>query len=133
MRAVYYRGPDGTEPVRDFVDGLPVRCQVLLDNQIDLLNRLTTNDPPLVFPHSSQVRGELRELRCHCGRDLYRVLYRRSINLFILLHIFHKKSADIPAEEIAIAEARWSDFRARMDMTRRTPPRPGGHGAPART
>ena len=37
MRAVYYRGPDGTEPVRDFVDGLPVRCQVLMDNQIDLL------------------------------------------------------------------------------------------------
>jgi hypothetical protein len=50
MRAVYYRASDGSEPVRDFIDGLAVRHQVLLDNQIDLLNRLTTSDPPLAFP-----------------------------------------------------------------------------------
>jgi hypothetical protein len=41
MRAIYYRAADGSEPVRDFVDGLPIRCRVLLDNQVDLLNRLT--------------------------------------------------------------------------------------------
>lgn len=132
MRAVYYRAPDGSEPVRDFVDRLPVRCQVLLDNQVDLLNRLTVVDPPLAFPHSSQVRGELRELRCHCGRNLYRILYRRSANLFVLLHIFQKNRAAIPEQEIAIAEERWDDFRARMDAQPRQPPRPGGHGAPAR-
>jgi phage-related protein len=132
MRAVYYRAPDGCEPVHDYIDGLPVRCQVLLDNQIDLLNRLTTNDPPLAFPHSSQVRGELRELRCHCGRELYRVLYRRSLKLFLLLHVFRKNSDAIPEEEITIAEGRWNDFRARMDAEPRTPPRPGGHDAPAR-
>ena len=132
MRAVYYRAPDGSEPVSDFIDALPVRCQVLLDNQIDLLNRLTTSDPPLAFPHSSQVRGELRELRCHCGRDLYRVLYRRSLNLFVLLHVFRKNTGAIPPEEIAIAEARWDDFRARMEAQPRTPPRPGGHDAPRR-
>lgn len=132
MRAVYYRANDSTEPVRDFIDTLSVQCQVLLDNQIDLLNRLTTTDPPLAFPHSSQVRGELRELRCHCGRNLYRILYRRSLNLFILLHIFQKNSAAIPEQEIAIAEARWEDFRARMDAQPHTPPRPGGHDAPAR-
>src|SRR5579862_3541396 len=57
-----------------------------LDNQIDRLNTLGSDEPPPPFPHSSQIEGELRELRCHCGRDLYRVLYRRSENLFILLH-----------------------------------------------
>jgi phage-related protein len=36
------------------------------------------------------VRGELRELRCHFGRELYRVSYRRSENLIVLLHIFRK-------------------------------------------
>jgi|SRR6266851_2433017 len=133
MRAVYYRARDGTEPVRTFVDRLPVRCQVLLDNQIDLLNRLTTGDPPLAFPHSSQVRDELRELRCHCGKDLYRLLYRRSLNLFILLHIFRKSSAAVPAGDIVIAETRWADFRVRMDAEQRKPPRPGGHNAPARS
>ena len=132
MRAVYYRASDGTEPVRDFIDGLAVRHQVLLDNQLDLLNRLTTSDPPLAFPHSSQVRDELRELRCHCGRDLYRVLYRRSVNLFVLLHIFQKNSAAIPEQDIVTAQARWDDFRARMDADPHTPPRPGGHHAPIR-
>ncbi len=35
---------------------------------------LRTNDPPLPFPWSSQLEGELRELRCHYGSELYRVL-----------------------------------------------------------
>lgn len=48
-----------------------------IDNQIGRLNVLRTNDPPLPFPHSSQISGELRELRCHYGRRLFRVLYRR--------------------------------------------------------
>jgi phage-related protein len=104
---------------------LPDRCQLVLDNQVNLLNRLTINDPPLAFPHSSQVEGELGKLRCHYGRDLYRILYRRSLNLFILLHIFRKNTGPIPREEKAIATARWEDFRARMDAQPRTPPRPG--------
>jgi len=40
------------------------------------------------FPHSSQIDGELRELRelrSHYGHVLYRILYRRSLNLIIPL------------------------------------------------
>lgn len=132
MRAIYYRAPDGSEPVRECVDLLLVRCQVLIDNQINRLNQLTVDDPPLAFPHTSQVRGELRELRCHCGKTLYRILYRRSQNLFVLLHIFVKNTGQIPEAEILIGEQRWDDFRARMDADPRVPPRPGGHGAPTR-
>ncbi len=55
LQAVYYRAPDGTEPVNDFIDGLDVRRQVALDNQIDRLNMLTPASPHLPFPHSSQV------------------------------------------------------------------------------
>jgi hypothetical protein len=36
------------------------------------------NDAPLPFPWSSQLEGELRELRCHYGSEHDRVLYRRS-------------------------------------------------------
>lgn len=78
LRAVYYRAPEGSEPVNKFIDGLSVKRQVALDNQIDRLNMLTTANPHLPFPHSSQVEGELCELRCHFGRELYRILYRRS-------------------------------------------------------
>jgi phage-related protein len=130
LQAVYYRAPDGSEPVNDFIDRLSVKRQVALDNQIDRLNMLTPSNPHLPFPHSSQVEGELRELRCHFGRELYRVLYRRSRNLIVLLHIFRKDTGKVPQAEIEVAKARWRDFRARMDAPRRRPPRAAGHDAP---
>lgn len=130
LQAVYYRALDGSEPVNDFIDRLSVKRQVALDNQIDRLNMLTPSNPHLPFPHSSQVEGELRELRCHFGRELYRILYRRSRNLIILLHIFRKDSGKIPRADIETAKSRWRDFRARMDASRRRPPRAAGHDAP---
>jgi phage-related protein len=129
-QAVHYRASDGSEPVNDFIDGLDPKHQVALDNQIDRLNMLTPASPHLPFPHSSQVRGELRELRAHYGRELYRVLYRRSQNLIILLHVFRKDTGRIPEAEIRIAEERWADFKARMDALKRKPPRAAGHDAP---
>ena len=130
LQAVYYRTSGGTEPVNEFIDGLDPRRQVVLDNQIDRLNMLTPADPHLPFPHGSQVRGGLRELRCHYGRELYRVLHRRSQNLIILLHIFRKDTGAIPDSEIGIAEDRWADFKTRMDSLKRRPPRAAGHDAP---
>lgn len=129
LQAVYYRAPDGSKPVSDFVDELWVKRQVALDNQIDRLNTLTSSDPQ-PFPHSSQIEGELRELRCHFGRELYRVLYRRSRNLIVLLRIFRKDTGKVPEAEIEVARARWNDFKARMDAPRRRPPRAAGHDAP---
>lgn len=130
MQAVYYRDRDGAEPVNAFIDVLPVDHQVSIDAAIDLLNRLGSNDPPLPFPHSSQVEGSLRELRCHHGRTLYRIFYRRPDNLFVLLHIITKRTRELPAEDIAIARERWEDFQARMNAPTRQPPRAAGHDAP---
>ena len=130
LQAIYYRASDGAEPVNDFIDGLAPRRQVALDNQIDRLNMLTPASPHLPFPHSSQIHGELRELRCHYGRELYRVLYRRSGNLIVLLHAFRKDTGALPESEIHIAEQRWIDFKARMDALKRKPPRAAGHDAP---
>lgn len=130
MAAVYYRSPEGSEPVSDFIDGLPVAHQVAVDNLIDRLNELRPQDPPLPFPHSSQIEGELRELRCHYGSTLYRVLYRRSGNLFILLHAFAKRSARVSEADKQVARQRWDDFKRRMDAERREPPRAAGHDAP---
>jgi phage-related protein len=102
----------------------------VLDNQIDRLNMLKPEDPPLPFPHSSQVRGPLRELRCHHGSAHYRILYRRSETFFVLLHAFRKDTGKIPDADIAIAEQRWDDFKARMDTPTRIPPRAVGSDAP---
>jgi len=130
MQAVYYRDRDGCEPVNDFIDALPPERQEEIDHTISLLNRLSPNDPPLPFPHSSQVEGQLRELRCHYGRDLYRILYRRSRNLFVLLHIVEKRTRTLPQADINIAKERWDDFDRRMGARPRRPPRAAGRDAP---
>lgn len=80
LQAAFYRASDGSEPVDEFIETLDANRQAAIDFQIDRLNMLTSANPHLPFPHSSQVEGELRELRCHYGRELYRILYRRSRN-----------------------------------------------------
>ena len=130
LRAVYYRDPNGHEPVRDVIDMQAAEAQAVLLNQSDRLNLLSDDLPHLPFPHSSQVDGELRELRCHYGRAHYRVLYRRSARLLILLHIFAKRSARIPTSDIQTALNRWEDFKARMNADPRVPPRAAGGDAP---
>ena len=130
FQAVYYRAPDATQPVDDFIEDLDPRRQAVLDQQIERLNLLSPQRPHLPFPHSSQIEGELRELRCHFGSALYRVLYRRSGNLLVLLHIFRKDTGKVPEREIELARRRWADFRARMDAPRRRPPRAAGQDAP---
>lgn len=52
------------------------------------LNGRDPRDPPPEFPATSQIAGELRELRVRFARTRYRVLYQRSRNLIILLHVF---------------------------------------------
>lgn len=130
LRAVYYRAANGREPVREYIAGLDVKRRAALHNQIDRLNELSDTQPHLPFPYSSQIEGELRELRCHVGAELYRVLYRRSVGLVVLLHIFRKKARRVPRADIEIAQTRWEDFRARMDAAPRLTPRPAGHDAP---
>ena len=130
MQAVYYRDASGSQPVDDFIERLPPKVQAALDLQIDRLNGMRPTDPPLPFPHSSQVEGELRELRCHYGNRLFRVLYRRSDQLFVLLHVLEKRSRAVPEGEIAIAQERWEDFKQRMNAKPRKRPRAAGHDAP---
>ena len=130
FQAVFYRDASGREPVRIFLDSLEDDTQAAIEHQIGRLNLLSDALPHLPFPHSSQVDGELRELRCHYGRELYRVLYRRSDRLLILLHVFAKRSAKVSRRDIAIAHERWDDFRMRMDAQPRVPPRAAGHDAP---
>jgi phage-related protein len=130
FQAVYYRAEDGSEPVLGFLADLDGKSRAALLRQIDRLNDLSDAVPHLPFPHSSQVEGELRELRCHMGAQHYRVLYRRSKRLIVLLHVFPKKTGKLPKAEVEIAKKRWDDFKARMEARPRKPPRAAGRDAP---
>lgn len=89
--------------------------------------------PPPEHPISSQVDGELRELRVRFGKTRYRVLYRRSGLLVVLLHIFEKNTDKLPARDRELAIKRFTDFKARMGAEPRRPPRAAGRDAPPRS
>ena len=122
----FYRATDGSQPADEFIDAQPARAQARIDNYV---GRLVLFGPSLPFPSSSQVKGELRELRPDMGRTHYRLLYRRSDDLFIILHAFIKRGGLIDQAEIDVANTRWQDFKDRMDADPRRPPSPIGRTA----
>jgi phage-related protein len=130
FQAVYYRDANGKEPVAVLIASLPAKGRAALKNQMGRLNLLSDEHPHLPFPHSSHIRGDIRELRCHWGRQHFRILYARSDRLVVLLNAFRKASSRIPDSEILLAEERWNDFRVRMNAEPRRGPRAAGHDAP---
>lgn len=133
-QAVFYRDVSGKEPVDDFLEGLlsprPLAVAKIDDAIEEHLNGRSPRDPPPEFPATSQIEGELRELRVRFARTRYRVLYQRSGNLMVLLHAFEKNTGAVPSGDRRKAETRMDDFRARMDASPRRPPRAAGRDAP---
>lgn len=130
-QAVFYRDPRGHQPVDTFIDALPDKAAAKLADAIDEhLNGRVPEAPPPPFPASSQIAGELRELRVRFARTRYRILYQRSGNLIVLLHAFEKHSGAALRSDIEVAAARMEDFRERMDRQPRRPPRAAGDDAP---
>ena len=130
-QAVYYRATDGGEPVDEFIGRLPSKRAAKFDDYVEeYLNDRAPAAPPPGFPISSQVDGELRELRVRFGNTRYRLLYQRSGNLIVLLHAIEKHSGAIPRADIELAKERMVDFARRMDAKPRIPPRAAGQDAP---
>ena len=131
---MYYRDRAGREPVNAFLDALLTtnpRATAKIDDYVaEYLNDRGPSAPPPEHPISSQVEGDLRELRVRFAKTRYRILYRRSGQLVILLHIFEKNTDKLPARERALAVNRFDDFKARMDAQPRRPPRAAGRDAP---
>jgi phage-related protein len=132
-QAIYYRDKRGSEPVDEFVEALPAKRAAKIDDYIEEhLNGQAPDAPPPEFPISSQIEGELRELRIRFANTRYRILYQRSGNLMVLLHAFEKNTGAVPASEKALAKRRMADFSGRMDARSRKPPRAAGKDAPPR-
>jgi phage-related protein len=136
-QAVFYRNAKGGEPVEDFLENLlrkQPRVAAKIDDAIEEhLNGRRSDAPPPDFPITSQIEGELRELRVRFARTRYRVLYQRSGSLIVLLHAFEKNTGAVPARDRETAKRRMADFRARMDAGRRRPPRAAGRDAPPKS
>ncbi len=130
-QAVYYRDSRGTEPVDGFIQALPPKRAAKIDDFVEEhLNGQPPEAPPPPFPITSQIEGELRELRVRFANTRYRVLYQRSENLVVLLHALEKDTGAVPQADIELAKQRMADFKRRMDAIRRRPPRAAGKDAP---
>jgi phage-related protein len=133
---VYYRDSRGREPVNDWLEALlaanPPAAAKIDAFVAQYLNHQRAGDPPAEFPITSQIDGGLRELRIRFANTRYRLLYRRSGNLVVLLHALEKNTGAIPAADRRIAQQRFADFRARMEAVPRQRPRAAGHDAPSR-
>lgn len=131
-KAIYYRDKCGVEPVNRFIDGLPAKRAAKIDDYVEEhLNGRSPEAPPPEHPITSQIEGELRELRVRFANTRYRILYQRSGNLIVLLHAFEKDTGAVPATEKATARRRMADFKRRMDADPRVPPRAVGRDASA--
>jgi phage-related protein len=108
----------------------PLAVAKIDDAVEEYLNGRDSRDPPPEFPITSQIDGELRELRVRFAKTRYHMLYQRSRNLIVLLHAFEKNTGATPAKEIRKAQRRMADFQARMDARPRRPPRAAGRDAP---
>ncbi|MGH2990038.1 MAG: type II toxin-antitoxin system RelE/ParE family toxin [Solirubrobacterales bacterium] len=90
-QAVYYRDQRGSEPVDEFNEALPAKRAAKIDDYVEeYLNGKPPDSPPPQFPVTSQIEGELRELRVRFANTRYRILYQRSENLIVLLHAIER-------------------------------------------
>jgi phage-related protein len=132
-QAVFYRDERGAEPVDEFIEALPPKHAAKIDDYIEEhLNGRRSDEPPPEYPISSQLDGELRELRVRFANTRYRILYQRSDNLVVLLHAIEKDTGAVPVADLELAKRRMKDFKQRMDAARRRPPRAAGRDAPPR-
>ena len=107
----FYELPDGTEPVRVFLDSLDTKIQAKMFREIDLL---VANGPDLRLPHSRQVEDGIFELRAKQGTNISRVMYFFFVGQkAVLTNGFIKKSQKTPRKEIELAKKYRQDYLER--------------------
>lgn len=107
----FYELPDGTEPVRKFLESLEPKMHAKMLREIDLL---VENGPELKLPHSKPVEDGIFELRAKQGSDISRVLYFFFIGQkAILTNGFVKKTQKTPKSEIKLAKHYRQDYLRR--------------------
>jgi phage-related protein len=122
--------PQGPQPDHELLEAQPLAVAKIDDAIEEYLNGRDPRHPPPEFPVTSQIEGELRELRVRFAKTRYRVLYQRSRNLMVLLHAFEKNTGAVTARDKRTAETRMADFEARMNASPPRRPHAAGRDAP---
>jgi phage-related protein len=99
-----YRGPKGARPVKAFLDGLSVNSKPKVYAALEML---AAEGNRLRFPKSRALGDGLFEIRVAHPEGPFRIVYcfqpgRR----VLLLHAFVKRTREIPAHELEVAQER---------------------------
>ncbi len=109
----FYDKPDGTEPVREFLDSLDVKMRAKMLRTIQLL---AVNGTELREPYSKPLEDGIFELRAKVGSDISRVLYFFVVGRRVILtNGFIKKSAKTPAGEKELAKRYRAEYLSRKE------------------
>ena len=94
---IFYDKPDGTEPVKEFLDSLDVKMRAKMLRTIALLE---TNGTELREPYSKALEDGIFELRAKVSSDISRVLYFFVVGRKVILtNGFIKKTQKTPTAE----------------------------------
>jgi hypothetical protein len=117
LRVDFFVDERGNTPVEGYLTSLPLQHRA---KALALIKMLEQEGPSLPFPYSSQVRGKLRELRTQQGKDKLRILYFGDAKrVFVLLHGIVKRTAQLPEEDVRVAEARMELHGRRLEGKRK--------------
>ena len=111
---IFYKKDDGTEPAKEFLDGLDNKMRAKMIRTVELLRDYGYE---LREPYSKHLNDGIFELRAKVSTDITRVLYFfASGRKAILTHGFVKKTQKTPPREIEQAKRELADFKERCDL-----------------
>jgi phage-related protein len=102
LACVWYRSATGTEPVREWVRGLPEEVRREIGADLFYVQAFW----PTGMPRVRSLGAGLHELRTTAGRNEYRLFFCVEGDTLVVLHGFQKKTQKTPDDELATARTR---------------------------
>lgn len=96
---VFYRSPNGSEPVDDFLVSLPEKEKIKISKKIEFVQ----NNWPVGMPNVAPLAENLHEIRITLPNRIARIIFVILNGQMILLHGFIKKTQKTPPSDIRLA------------------------------
>jgi phage-related protein len=104
----FFRESTGTEPVRDWLKGLPSAEMREIGADI----KTVQFGWPIGMPVVDHIEGEIWEVRTRLATRLARVLFTLDRDVMVLLHGFIKKERKTPRADLELAKQRLKKIRS---------------------
>ncbi|MCY3743000.1 MAG: type II toxin-antitoxin system RelE/ParE family toxin [Candidatus Poribacteria bacterium] len=117
LRVVFFRTDRGNDPVRDWLEGLGERDEMIIDTDITVVAENWSSVLGTSLGKKLQGEEGLWEIRSRIsgGKRIARVLFTVEAGEIILLHGFVKKSQRTPRKDLRIARRRNRLWKGRAD------------------